>query len=85
VTAGFQFADHLYVHYKPGKAPPEYKQLYQTSSDAMVSQLMLIDDAVVAIQANGMYYEPQDLISSGYWGWREKIATMLPFDYRPKN
>ena len=84
VTAGLQFPHFLYIHYKNGKAPSEYKRRFPGGGDAMISQFFLQDDATIAIQANGMYYNPVDLITSGYWGWREKMATMLPFDYKPK-
>ncbi len=84
VTAGLHFSDHLYVNYKKGKVPPEYKRLFPSNAQAMLSYLLLVNSEVVSIQANGMYYNPVDLVTSGYWGWSEKMATMLPFDYQPK-
>jgi hypothetical protein len=49
----------------------------------MMSQIVLINDTPIEIEANGSYYSPTDLMALGYWAWSEKIATMLPFDYTP--
>jgi len=37
----------------------------------------------IIVTNSGSYYNPTNLIMSGYWSWSEKIATMLPFDYKP--
>jgi hypothetical protein len=83
VTAGLSFPDHLYVLYKNGKVPKEYVQRFPSGAHAMLSYIQLLNDQLVAIQANGMFFNPIDLISSGYWAWAEKMATMLPFDFVP--
>jgi hypothetical protein len=82
-TAGLYFKDYLLVIYKNKVAPLEYRQLYPKSSTAMMSQIVLINQKPVAIEVNGSYFNPVDLMSTGYWAWSEKIATMLPFDYVP--
>jgi hypothetical protein len=82
-TAGLYFKDYLLVIYKNKLAPLEYRQLYPKSSTAMMSQIVLINQKPVAIEVNGSYFNPVDLMSTGYWAWSEKIATMLPFDYVP--
>jgi hypothetical protein len=82
-TAGLYFKDYLLVIYKNKLAPLEYRQLYPKSSTAMMSQIVLINQIPVGIEANGSYYNPVDLMSTGYWAWSEKIAMMLPFDYVP--
>jgi hypothetical protein len=84
VTAGLYFPHHLYVNYKKGAVPVEYKQLYPSGAHAMLSHIFLLDGQAVTIQANGMYYDPAEVVSSGYWGWSEKVATMLPYDFKPK-
>jgi hypothetical protein len=71
------------VIYKNKLAPLEYRQQFPKSSTAMMSQIVLINQKPVEIEANGSYYNPVDLMSTGYWAWSEKIATMLPFDYVP--
>ncbi len=82
VTAALSFPDYLFVRYKNGNVPKEYIQRFPDGAHAMVSYVQLLNDEVVAIQSNGMFYNPVDLISSGYWAWSEKMATMLPFDYK---
>jgi hypothetical protein len=83
VTAGLEFEDYLLVIYKNKTAPPEYRQHVLNAGSAMASQIALLNKRPVAIQANGSFFEPADLLSMGYWGWSEKIATMLPFDFVP--
>jgi hypothetical protein len=63
--------------------PAEFKQTFPRSSDALQSEITLLNGKPVEVFANGAYFNPQDLLSSGYWGWWEKIGTMLPFDYQP--
>jgi hypothetical protein len=83
VTAGLEFENYLLVIYKNKTAPPEYRQHVLNAGSAMASQITLLNKRPVAIQANGSFFEPADLLSMGYWGWSEKIATMLPFDFVP--
>jgi hypothetical protein len=82
-TAVLDFRNYLLVIYKNKIAPVEYRQLFPKNSTAMMSQLVLINQRPVEIEANGIYYDPADLVSFGYWSWSEKVATMLPFDYQP--
>ncbi len=81
VTAGVYFPDHLSVVYTKAKPPAEYKLFFSEGQPAMSSQIVLINDKPVEVQANGLYFNPLDLMSNGYWAWAEKIANMLPFDY----
>ena len=34
------------------------------------------------IEPGGNYYPPQAFMTVGYWAWDEKIANMLPLDYK---
>jgi hypothetical protein len=34
--------------------------------------------------ANGAFYEATDLLSYGYWAFWERIATLLPLDFKSK-
>ena len=81
-TAGMDFPDYLLIIYKNGIAPPEYMRQFPKNSSAIMSQVTLHNQKPIEIQANGSYYQPSDLVSFGYWAWFEKIATMLPFDYK---
>jgi hypothetical protein len=82
-VAGLYFDDFLLVIYKNKSLPAEFRQLFPKSSDAVMSEITLINAQPIQVYANGSYYNPEDLLSSGYWGWWEKMGTMLPFDYQP--
>ncbi len=86
ITAALKFSDYLNITYKNKKEPIEYLQ--QTNSLAsfsgsITSQVSLINAKPVYILYNGAYFEPDDLLSIGYWGWSEKVSELLPFDYWP--
>ena len=58
--------------------------VYQDSSRLLPPQesvIRLITPAMVFLEANGNYYPPQEIPSSGFWGQSEKIANLLPLDY----
>ena len=85
-TAGLFFEDYLQVIYLYKQMPDEYVQANRLSVQpkmAVVSEVFLPRKKTVAVLANGSYYEGVDFISSGYWGWWEKLAAMLPYDYKP--
>ena len=81
--AGLFFTDYLLVTYKHKKLPAEFRQLFPRSGSEMMSEITLINGRPVEVFSNGAYFNPEDLLSSGYWGWWEKMGTMLPFDYTP--
>lgn len=85
LTAGLYFEDHLQVIYLYKQVPDEYVQangLTVRTKSPVVSEIFLTRKNTIAVLSNGSYYEGIDLISSGYWGWWEKLATMLPYDYK---
>ncbi len=82
-TAVLEFADQLLVTYTRSYAPIEFRRLYPQGNTSMTSELTLINEMPVLMEASGNYYNPADLLSKGYWAWSEKIAMMLPFDYKP--
>jgi hypothetical protein len=79
------FPDYLYVTYKDEMEDREYliiknearKTTYQRS------YLRLPNMVPVSIDVNGIIYPPQEIFSSDYWGWSERIADMLPSEYMP--
>lgn len=86
VTVAFSFSNYLYITYKSKKEPLEY--LEQTFSQAspggfITSQVTLQGNKTVYVLYNGVYYQPQDLFTTGYWAWSEKISSLLPIDYWP--
>ncbi len=77
------FKDYLYITYPKKKAAVEYfAQNFNARHDSCITALVTLNSADSIIVTNsGSFYNPTNLIMSGYWGWSEKIATMLPFDY----
>lgn len=85
-TAGLYFDDYLQIIYKYKQVPVEYVRTNSLSvqpKTPVMSEIFLPKKNTIAVLANGSYFEGIDLISSGFWGWWEKLATMLPFDYKP--
>jgi hypothetical protein len=72
--------------YKKKKEPYEYtsKQMTPDSPSGFITSLTtLINNRPVFVAYNGAFYMPQDMLTSGYWAWSEKVCNMLPFDYWP--
>jgi len=82
-TAGMDFKNYLLITYKKKFVPKEYLQQVPKAGGAMTSQITLINNKPIEIQANGSYFNPIDLLGLGYWTWSEKISTLLPFNYMP--
>lgn len=82
ITAGFAFDNYLYIIYNKKKAPATYLRDFPDRTSDMASELSLLQRVTVEIEANGNYTPAQTLLNSGYWGWSEKISTLLPFDYK---
>ena len=93
-TVVLYFDDYLQVTYIKAKEPAEYmaykKQLYgdNNTPDGGVmrvfpnTELTLTNGIAVEINENG-YVNNIDLFARGFWGWWEKIATRLPYEYEP--
>ena len=80
----FYFNNYLQVIYKNAMIKmdyllanglPKYLKMHQTSDAHLLSEEALI------IEKDGSYFNPMNLMSSGYWGWC-KMAEMLPTDYK---
>ena len=78
-TAALDFSDFLLVvyRYKNEQTNPESGDLPRSIS----SQLLLIGGRPVAVEANGSYFDPDDLLILGDWSPPRPIVAMLPFDY----
>lgn len=83
-VAGVFFPDYLLVIYKHKTVPKEYRERFPKSDATMMSEITLINGKPIEVLANGSFFNPEDLLSSGYLGWWEKMSTMLPFDYQPQ-
>lgn len=84
-TAGMRFNDYLQVVYTQREEPADYRrQIFAGYKKGYItSQITLLRDSALEIFSNGSFYNPVDMVSSGFWGWSEKISDMLPFDYKP--
>ena len=80
----FYFNNYLQVIYKNAivkmdylqvNGLPKYLKMNQTSDAYLLSEEPLI------IEKDGSYFNPLNLMSSGYWGWC-KMAETLPTDYK---
>ncbi|MFT3936509.1 MAG: carboxypeptidase-like regulatory domain-containing protein [Chitinophagaceae bacterium] len=83
LTKKLSFDNYLYVVYKNEKEEPKYLQYTNENRPTYFqrSVAFLPNGKGVFINELGNYYMPLDFMSYGYWGWSEKIASLLPFDY----
>lgn len=85
-TAGLFFPYNLHVIYKHKQVPQEYvsqNPLSVRAKSPLMSQLELSAKEPIAVFSNGTFYNGIGLLTSGYWGWWEKLASLLPYDYEP--
>lgn len=99
VTVILDCKDYMQVTYTRIKEPDEYlayKNGSRTDNDIItetvntpsaikihpMTELNLPQGIPVEINENG-YYTNTDLFMNGFWGWWEKMATKLPYDYKP--
>lgn len=85
-TAGVSFPDYLQVVYTGRDEPDEYlMQIFPTHKKGYItSQITLQNSDSIEVFSNGSYYNPVNLMSSGFWGWAEKMCTLLPVDFKPQ-
>lgn len=86
VTAALAFNDYLYIVYKNKKEPGDYQRLYNavhSPGGYITSEALLISGNPIFVSHNGAYYNPQDMLTAGYWAFSEKMCELLPFDYWP--
>jgi hypothetical protein len=68
------------------KSNPEEKYFDLDSSarkNFQLSTLIFPKGESFFIEENGYFYDQEDLITNGYWGFK-KIGDMLPYDYKPE-
>lgn len=93
-TVVFNFNDYLQITYIKTKEPPEYAAykngLYPDINASIptsqrlypTTELTLTQSIPLEINENG-YFNNIDLFIQGFWGWWEKMATKLPYEYEP--
>ena len=97
VTVLLDGKDYMQVVYTRSKEPEEYttyksEKMQQSgltdvftkpaTRDKPVTELNLLQGIPVEIHQNGSFTNV-DLYLNGFWGWWEKMATKLPFEYEP--
>lgn len=84
-TAALDFQQCLIVRIPKLMNPQEYVETYRDASRSqpVTSVVILPNHTPILITSNGYFYEPEDLMLEGFWGWWEKMSAMLPFDYWP--
>ena len=77
------FDNYLYVIYRNQLEEEAYlkTQFPQRKPSFQRSFVTLIGDKIITLDKEGNYYNPLDFFTSGYWGWGEKMANSLPFEY----
>ncbi len=82
VIAGLEFENYLHIHYIKA-APPKSYSARSPQNRQMASQVRLADGIGLEVQSSGSFSPPLNLVSYGYWAWSEKMAHMLPLNYKP--
>lgn len=85
-TRLLHFPHYLHITYKKGLEEEEYLQRFGELRKPWHprSDVVLLQGNPIVIEASGSYFPPQELFSSGYWAWSEKIAQLLPVDFNPE-
>ena len=68
------------------KAAPDPLYISQTNDVTRKFQLSVITisaDQSVGIEQNGYFFDQNDILINGYWTW-QKVADVLPYDFRPQ-
>ncbi|MBL0357677.1 MAG: carboxypeptidase-like regulatory domain-containing protein [Chitinophagaceae bacterium] len=69
----------LYKNELPGK---DYTDLNEDAPKKFELSIITIPVMqAIGIEQNGFYYDQNDIGISGYWSW-EKVADMLPYDFK---
>ncbi len=88
------FENFLYVTYTKEKETPEYVQNFKPGGrmntvsasklGEQVSWIALVEGKEsIEFERTGYLYDPLAFYSQGYWGF-EKVADMVPINYKPK-
>jgi hypothetical protein len=48
------------------------------------TSIMHVLSPTLKLYENGYYDDIQDVLVENYWAWSEKMADMLPYDYKPE-
>ncbi|CAN5801452.1 hypothetical protein BH10BAC2_BH10BAC2_40940 [soil metagenome] len=84
-TAALDFTNHIIIRFPKRNIPQEYANTLKQGSvkQPVSSVIFLPNNTPVYVTSSGYYFNAQDLIMEGFWGWWEKISSLLPYDYMP--
>lgn len=79
------FPNYLYVTYKKGMEDQAYLDFYHEKRKPFYqrSLIFITEEVPLLIGPDGSYFAPDRLLSTAWWGFNEKMSTMLPTDYEP--
>jgi hypothetical protein len=86
IRMGLLFENYLHVTHTQSLEQIEFVKSWGQDNNRPpappVSLLFLHNLIAVEIEPSGAYYAPEDLLLMGYWAWSQKMATMVPYDYK---
>lgn len=79
------FPNYLSVTYKKGMEDQAYLDFFHENRKPYYqrSLVFIVEETPLFIAPDGSYFYPDKLLATAWWGFNEKISTMLPQDYEP--
>jgi hypothetical protein len=75
---------NLAVLYNKASPDPMYiSQTGDTERKFQLSILTIAPEQAIGIEQNGYFFDQNDITINGYWTW-QKVADVLPYDFRPQ-
>jgi hypothetical protein len=83
---GIYFPNYLSVTYKKGMEDQAYLDFFHENRKPYYqrSLIFIVEETPIMIAPDGSYFYPDKLLATAWWGFNEKISTMLPLDYEPE-
>lgn len=83
---GIYFPNYLSVTYKKGMEDQAYLDFFGENRKPYYqrSLIFIVEETAIMIAPDGSYFYPDKLLATAWWGFNEKISTMLPLDYEPE-
>jgi hypothetical protein len=75
----------LHITYILAKEDPAYltRNAFARAAGPQISTLQMIANRPMEVYSDGSYFNPLDILSSGYWAWNERMGNMLPNNFKP--
>lgn len=78
----FTFQGKIEITYTKKRADRYYRMGSKNPTDVLRISTIQLQQYPAELDVNGSLMDPLAALFGGYWGW-EKVANMLPLDYRP--